>query len=67
MNILDAVLNVEMEECDEETYIASMQHLIDTAMVWSLQGRFGRKALELIEAGVCTAPDLVDPNKEERD
>jgi hypothetical protein len=63
MNTMDAVMNVEMGECDEDTYIASMQHLIDTAIVWRLQGFFGRRAVEMIEAGVCTAPDWVDLNE----
>ena len=63
MNTMDAVMNVEIGECDEDTYIASMQHLIDTAIVWRLQGFFGRRAVELIEAGVCTAPDWVDLNE----
>jgi hypothetical protein len=55
-----AIMNVEEGQCDEDTYIASMQYLIDTAIVWSLQGFFGRRAVELIEAGVCTAPDWVE-------
>ena len=56
MNIYDAVMNVEEGQCDEETYIASMQHLINTAVVWNLQGWFGRRAVEMIEAGVCQPP-----------
>lgn len=63
MNTMDAVMNVEMGDCDEETYIASMQNLINTGVVWRLQGFFGRRAVELIEAGVCTAPDWVDLNE----
>jgi hypothetical protein len=63
MNTMDAVMNVEMGRCDEDTYIKSMQHLIDTAIVWRLQGFFGRRAVEMIEAGVCTAPDWVDLNE----
>lgn len=63
MNTMDAVMNVEMGSCDEDTYIKSMQHLIDTSIVWRLQGFFGRRAVEMIEAGVCTAPDWVDLNE----
>lgn len=59
MNMYDAVMNVEEGQCDEETYIASMQHLIDTAIVWNLQGWFGRRAVEMIEAEVCVAPSYV--------
>lgn len=40
-------------EPDEETAIEAWQLLIDTGVVWSLQGWFGRQAVALIEAGVC--------------
>ena len=63
MNMYDAVMNIEEGQCDEDTYIASMQHLIDTAIVWRLQGFFGRRAVEMIEDGTCTAPDWVDLNE----
>jgi len=57
MNMYDAVMIVEQGTADEETYIAAMQHLINTATVWKLQGSFGRRAVEMIEAGVCYAPE----------
>ena len=41
---------------DAQETIAAYQHLIDTGIVWSLQGRFGRQAMHLIEVGLCTAP-----------
>ncbi len=43
--------------CNEEgEYIQAWQHLIDTGMAWTLQGWFGRKAMDLIEQGYCTNP-----------
>ena len=60
MNTFDAVMNVEDQQCDEQTFIASMQHLLDTGAVWSLQGRFGRLAVDMIDAGVCTAPEWAE-------
>jgi hypothetical protein len=42
------------QEADEETTIAAWQHLIDTGLAWQLQGKFGRQAARMIEAGVCT-------------
>lgn len=42
-----------VEEADEERQIEAWQHLIDTGVVWQLQGGFGRTAMLLIEAGVC--------------
>lgn len=41
-------------EPDEETYEQAWQILIDTGTCWRLQGWFGRQAVALIEAGVCT-------------
>ena len=40
----------------EAEYIAAWQQLIDTGLAWSLQGWFGRRAMELIESGVCKPP-----------
>lgn len=39
---------------DEELAITAWQMLIDTGVVWRLQGCFGRMAANLIENGVCT-------------
>ena len=36
--------------------IHAYQYLIDTGVVWNLQGRFGRQAQHLIQVGLCTAP-----------
>lgn len=46
----------ETEEEREAAYYAAWQGLIDSGVVWTLQGWFGRTAMRLIEAGVCTAP-----------
>ena len=42
------------EECTDEEFIQAYQHLINTGIVWGLQGRFGRQAQRLIEGGLCT-------------
>ena len=40
----------------EAEQIEAWQHLIDTGLAWTLQGWFGRRATELIEQGVYSAP-----------
>ena len=41
-----------MEAESEEQMIEAWQHLVDTGIVWQLQGSFGRTAEALIEQGV---------------
>lgn len=41
-----------IEDVTKEEYLQAWQHLVDTGMAWSLQGRFGRTATELIERGL---------------
>ena len=60
MTELDAILTIESDDAaDERDVIDAWQYLIDTAIVWKLQGFYQRGATALIEAGVCTAPDYV--------
>ena len=58
MNTFDATMIAEgMVDVDTfEEYCEAYQHLIDTGVVWQLQGCFGRRAKELIEEGYCRAP-----------
>ena len=51
-------------ECEEDL-IEAWQLLIDTGTCWTLQGSFGRTAMNLINEGVCTMPPA--PDKAERD
>ena len=59
MNVYDAVMIVEAATADEETYLEAMQLLVNTAVVWNLQGSFGRAATYLIEEGVIQPPAWV--------
>jgi hypothetical protein len=62
MDTFQAVMIVEgdYEEEYEGQIIDAWQLLIDTAVVWTLQGSYGRTAMALIERGLCTAPDWAD-------
>ena len=44
------------EDHDQDTIISAWQYLLDTGLVWQLQGWYGRAANELIEAGYITPP-----------
>tara|TARA_R100000008_G_C3550945_1_gene150374 strand:- start:63 stop:476 length:414 start_codon:yes stop_codon:yes gene_type:complete len=53
MNPLEAIAIAEgfVDADSEEKYVEAWQHLLDTGLVWSLQGWFGRTAVAMIEAG----------------
>ena len=40
------------ENASKERQIEAWQFLVDTGLVWKLQGWFGRRAHDLIEAGI---------------
>ena len=53
MNDYDAVMIAEGAiEVDEDKQIEAWQHLVDTGLAWSLQGWFGRTAMDLIKQGI---------------
>ena len=57
MDPLTAVLIAEgAEDTDKSTWVTAWQHLIDTGLVWKLQGYFGRQAQRLIDDGTCRMP-----------
>jgi hypothetical protein len=53
MNPLEAIGIAEgfVKTDSEEKYVEAWQYLLDTGLVWSLQGWFGRTAVAMIEAG----------------
>jgi len=42
----------EGEGASEERQIEAWQYLVDTGLVWTMQGWYGRTAQRLIEAGI---------------
>jgi hypothetical protein len=43
----------EQGDLGEEEVIEGFQHLIDSGLVWRLQGSYGRMATALIGSGLC--------------
>jgi len=55
MDTLEAIMLIEGGEGDECETVEAWQSLIDSGIVWQLQGWYGRSAAHLIDAGICTA------------
>lgn len=53
-----------LEEGSQEVQIAAWQHLVDTGLVWRLQGWFGCNVRRLIEAGVIHTASVKKENCE---
>lgn len=58
MNVADRLFAYEAGELDEIEAVDLFQDLLDTGLVWSLQGHYGRTAAALIEAGHIQSPTL---------
>jgi hypothetical protein len=57
MDLSQAIKIVEGDiDSTEREQIEAWQWLIDKGHVWNLQGWYGRNAVELIEAEICSAP-----------
>jgi hypothetical protein len=48
----------EDEKLDDNSINELFQYLVDTQQVWEMEAKYGRKAVELAEAGRITLPDL---------
>ena len=64
MNPMEAIGIAEgfVETDSEEKYVQAWQYLLDTGLVWSLQGWFCRTAVAMIEAGQIIVKE-VDENE----
>jgi hypothetical protein len=55
------IIRYEDGECTTEEMIEGFQALIDSGLVWGLQGSYGRTARQLIEDGHCHLPKPKHP------
>lgn len=54
MDQVDFIIAFESGELEEDEIINGFQDMINSGVVWQLQGCYGRMAVRLIEAGHCT-------------
>ena len=52
-DVVGFIMAFESGQLDDDAIIAGFQYLIDSGLVWSLQGSYGRTAAGLIETGHC--------------
>ena len=62
MTVYDAIGLAEgfVEAENEEQVIEAWQFLLDTGLIWQLQGMFGRQAVSMIEEGIIIVKDADD-------
>lgn len=58
MNDYKAIVDIETEELSIEELAERYQVLIDSGLVWKLQGTHGRTAHDLIVQGYCTLGEV---------
>ena len=51
--MIEFIMKFEEGEATEEEVIEGFQEMIDSGLVWGLQGMYGRTAADLIDAGLC--------------
>jgi hypothetical protein len=58
---LDQIIAYKQGELDEEQILELFQDLVDSGLAWTFKGRYGRTAINLINAGLISGdrPDLL--------
>lgn len=51
-NLTSKIISYEQDELTENEIIELFQQLLDSGLVWQLQGCYGRQAQALIDAGL---------------
>jgi hypothetical protein len=59
MDEVSSIIAFENGELEEDDVISLFQRLLDSGLVWSLQGSYGRMATALIEEGLITPSQAV--------
>jgi len=56
MGFCARIIALEQGELDFDETVTLFQALIDSGLIWELQGSYGRQAIDFIDAGYCTMP-----------
>lgn len=56
-SLVDMIIAYETGELSADNTIALFQALIDTKLVWQMQGQYENFARQLITAGICSIPN----------
>ena len=59
-NLVDFIIDYEAGLLSSEEIVKGFQHMIDTGIVWHLQGSYGRTAAYLIDAGLCHSVEFIE-------
>ena len=57
-DVAENISAYENDNLDEDAVIKLFQHLVDNGHVWELDAKYGKKAVELSEAGRITLPNF---------
>lgn len=55
MNQIDFIIKFENGEATQDEIVENFQEMINSGIVWQLQGFYARYATGLIESGYCSA------------
>ncbi len=55
-DLVGRIIAFEQGDLDHDEVVELFQQLVDNGMAWTLQGSYGRFAMNLIEAGEVTLP-----------
>ena len=57
-NVAENLSSYEAGRLDEDAVIKLFQYLANDGQVWGMDAKYGKKAVELSEAGRITLPDI---------
>tara|TARA_B110000211_G_C13767700_1_gene416106 strand:+ start:216 stop:404 length:189 start_codon:yes stop_codon:yes gene_type:complete len=52
----ERIVSYEKGDLDQQQTIQLFQELLNSGLVWKLQGHYGRLAYQLVEAGLISPP-----------